>query len=91
MVAKCYVRRHSLPASTNGKLSSLSPRIQKPVQANGKGGGKTNRSMSSSRDDKVLQPLEEVRMWLLLIPEMLEACSNDLAAELRVVLVQGLM
>lgn len=51
-----YVRRHSLPASTNGKLSSLSPRIQKPVQANGKGGGKTNRSMSSSRDDKVLQP-----------------------------------
>ncbi|KAL0381066.1 UNVERIFIED_CONTAM: hypothetical protein Sangu_0170900 [Sesamum angustifolium] len=45
-----YVRRHSLPASTNGKLSSLSPRIQKPVQVNGNGGGKTNRSMSSSRD-----------------------------------------
>ncbi|KAK4426190.1 protein IQ-DOMAIN 31 [Sesamum alatum] len=51
-----YVRRHSLPASTNGKLSSLSPRIQKPVQANGKGGSKTNRAMTSSRDDKVLQP-----------------------------------
>ncbi|KAL0461638.1 UNVERIFIED_CONTAM: protein IQ-DOMAIN 31 [Sesamum latifolium] len=47
-----YDRRHSLPASTNGKLSSLSPRIQKPVQANGKGGSKTNRSMSSSRDAK---------------------------------------
>ncbi|KAI3462948.1 hypothetical protein Pfo_019611 [Paulownia fortunei] len=47
-----YVRRHSLPASTNGKLSSLSPRIQKPVQANGKGSSKTNRSMMSSRDGK---------------------------------------
>ncbi|XP_075501196.1 LOW QUALITY PROTEIN: protein IQ-DOMAIN 31-like [Primulina tabacum] len=51
-----YVRRHSLPASTNGKLSSMSPRIQKPVQANGKGGTKTNRSLTTSRDDKVLQP-----------------------------------
>ncbi|KAI3452331.1 hypothetical protein Pfo_008996 [Paulownia fortunei] len=51
-----YARRHSLPASTNGKLSSLSPRIQKPVQTNGKGGCKTNRSLTSSRDDKVLQP-----------------------------------
>ncbi|KAL8528312.1 hypothetical protein ACS0TY_005935 [Phlomoides rotata] len=52
-----YIRRHSLPASTNGKLSSLSPRIQKPVQANGKGSSKTNRSITtSSRDDKVLQP-----------------------------------
>lgn len=44
-------RRHSLPASTNGKLTSLSPRIQKPVQANGKGGSK-NRSLTSSRDGK---------------------------------------
>ncbi|KAH6774506.1 hypothetical protein C2S51_012910 [Perilla frutescens var. frutescens] len=42
-------RRHSLPASTNGKLSSLSPRIQKPVQANGKG-SKVNKSLTSSRD-----------------------------------------
>lgn len=48
-------RRHSLPASTNGKLSSLSPRIQKPVLANGKG-SKVNKSMTSSRDDKVVQP-----------------------------------
>ncbi|KAG8384722.1 hypothetical protein BUALT_Bualt04G0147800 [Buddleja alternifolia] len=51
-----YVRRHSLPAPTNGKLSSLSPRIQKPVQANGKGGTKTNKSLTTSRDDKALQP-----------------------------------
>ncbi|PIN19674.1 hypothetical protein CDL12_07651 [Handroanthus impetiginosus] len=52
-----YVRRHSLPASTNGKLSSLSPKIQKPVvQANDKGNSKTNRSMTASRDDKVVQP-----------------------------------
>lgn len=51
-----YVRRHSLPASTNGKLSSMSPRIQKPVQANGKGGSKTNRPTPSPRDDKALQP-----------------------------------
>ncbi|KAK4393083.1 Ubiquitin-conjugating enzyme E2 2 [Sesamum angolense] len=35
-----YTRRHSLPASTNNKLNSLSPRVQKPVQANGKGGSK---------------------------------------------------
>ncbi|KAL1538672.1 protein IQ-DOMAIN 31-like [Salvia divinorum] len=48
-------RRHSLPASTNGKLSSLSPRIQKPVHANGKG-SKVNKSLTASRDDKVVQP-----------------------------------
>lgn len=46
-------RRHSLPASANGKLSSLSPRIQKPVQANGKGSNKVNRSLTSSRDGKM--------------------------------------
>ncbi|KAL2499976.1 Protein IQ-DOMAIN 31 [Abeliophyllum distichum] len=51
-----FVRRHSLPASTNEKLSSLSPRTQRPVQANGRGGSKKNRSLESSRDDKVLQP-----------------------------------
>lgn len=49
-------RRHSLPASANGKLSSLSPRIQKPAQANGKGSSKVNRSLTSSRDDKGVQP-----------------------------------
>lgn len=51
-----FVRRHSLPSSTNGKLSSLSPRVQKPAQANGKGGSKINKSLSSSKDERVLQP-----------------------------------
>lgn len=52
-----FVRRHSLPALSNGKLSSLSPRIQKPTtQSNGKKGSRTNRSLTTSRDDKVLQP-----------------------------------
>ncbi|KAH6801749.1 hypothetical protein C2S51_033195 [Perilla frutescens var. frutescens] len=45
-----YVRRHSLPASTNGKLNSLSPRIQKLVQANGKGSSQSNRPVTSSRE-----------------------------------------
>lgn len=48
-----FVRRHSLPSLTNGKLNSLSPRVQRPVQANGKGGNKTNRSVSSTRDGKI--------------------------------------
>ncbi|XP_051140449.1 protein IQ-DOMAIN 31-like [Andrographis paniculata] len=51
-----FTRRHSLPASTNGKLSSSSPRVQKHLQANGKGGSKTNKSLMSSRDDKAAQP-----------------------------------
>ncbi|XP_016506296.1 protein IQ-DOMAIN 31 [Nicotiana tabacum] len=50
------VRRHSLPSSTNGKISSLSPRVQRPVQANGKSGNKNNRSMSVSKDEKAFQP-----------------------------------
>lgn len=45
-----FTRRHSLPASTNVKLSTPSPRMQKPLQANGKGGSKSNRSLTSSRD-----------------------------------------
>ncbi|KAK3036669.1 hypothetical protein RJ639_030238, partial [Escallonia herrerae] len=45
-----FVRRHSLPSSINGKLSSMSPRMQKPAQVNGKGGSKSNRSLTSSRD-----------------------------------------
>ncbi|EYU34101.1 hypothetical protein ABFS82_08G020900 [Erythranthe guttata] len=52
-------RRHSLPASTaNGKLTSLSPRIQKPVQGNNstKGVSKINKSLTTSRDDKGLYP-----------------------------------
>lgn len=50
-----FTRRHSLPSSTNGKLSLLSPRVQKPVQANGKGGSKSNKSLVSPKDEKVLQ------------------------------------
>ncbi|KAI6668928.1 hypothetical protein NL676_003813 [Syzygium grande] len=45
-----FVRRHSLPSSNNGKLTSMSPRMQKQVQVNGKGGGRTDRSLLSSRD-----------------------------------------
>ncbi|CAI9767088.1 unnamed protein product [Fraxinus pennsylvanica] len=50
------VRRHSLPASANGKLNSLSPRVQRPVQGDDKGGSKNNKSLMSSKDDKGLQP-----------------------------------
>lgn len=52
-----FVRRHSLPSSTNGKLSSMSPRVQRLVQASGKGGSKNDRSLLSSRDchEKVVQ------------------------------------
>lgn len=42
-------RRHSLPSSTN-KISSQSPRTQRLVQAGGKGGNKSERSLLSSRD-----------------------------------------
>ncbi|PHT57078.1 hypothetical protein CQW23_05564 [Capsicum baccatum] len=48
-----FVRRHSLPSSANGKFNSLSPRVQKPGLANGKGGNK-NRPLSSSKEEKVL-------------------------------------
>ncbi|XP_073044969.1 protein IQ-DOMAIN 29-like isoform X2 [Primulina eburnea] len=51
-----YARRHSLPVSLSGKLSSLSPQMQKPIQANGKGGNKPSRSLTVSKDDKMLQP-----------------------------------
>ncbi|KAL6994237.1 hypothetical protein U1Q18_012344 [Sarracenia purpurea var. burkii] len=52
-----FARRHSLPSSTNGKLSSLSPRVQRPIgQANGKGGSRSDRSLLSSRDEKTPQP-----------------------------------
>lgn len=43
-------RRHSLPSSTNGKMSSLSPKPQKPVQENGKAGNRSDRSILSSKD-----------------------------------------
>ncbi|KAH0991473.1 hypothetical protein GBA52_002956 [Prunus armeniaca] len=59
MVEKNVItRRHSLSASTNTKLTSLSPRAQGLVQAAGKGVIRSDRSLSSSRDglDKVIQP-----------------------------------
>lgn len=43
-------RRHSLPSSTNGKVTSVSPRTQKPLQGSGKGGNKSDKSLLSSRD-----------------------------------------
>lgn len=50
-------RRQSLPSSTNGKVISLSPRVQRPaVQANGTGGSRSDRSLLSSREEKVIQP-----------------------------------
>ncbi|XP_047334124.1 protein IQ-DOMAIN 31-like [Impatiens glandulifera] len=52
-----FVRRHSLPSSsTNGKISSLSPRVQRPTTlSNGKASTRTDRSLMSSRDDKQVQ------------------------------------
>ncbi|XP_021733798.1 protein IQ-DOMAIN 31-like [Chenopodium quinoa] len=44
-------RRHSLPSAPNGKVSSVSPRTQKPLQGSGgKSGNKTEKSLLSSRD-----------------------------------------
>lgn len=47
-----FTRRHSLPSSTNAKLNSSSPRVQRLIQASGRGGIKIDRSLSSSRDGK---------------------------------------
>ncbi|KAI3799148.1 hypothetical protein L1987_34438 [Smallanthus sonchifolius] len=49
-----FTRRRSLPTSTN-KPMSHSPRVQKPLLANGKGGTKPNKSQISPRDEKVIQ------------------------------------
>ncbi|KAB5531932.1 hypothetical protein DKX38_018602 [Salix brachista] len=43
-------RRHSLPSSTNSKISSESPRTQRAVHGSGKGGNKIDKSLLSSRD-----------------------------------------
>ncbi|KAI3726086.1 hypothetical protein L1987_65883 [Smallanthus sonchifolius] len=48
-----FVRRHSLPSSA-GKLGLQSPRVQKLLQANGKGVSKTNKPQISPRDEKVI-------------------------------------
>jgi len=45
-----FVRRHSMPTPANGKLSSVSPRVHRLVQENGKGGSKSDRSLPSSKD-----------------------------------------
>ncbi|XP_076955692.1 protein IQ-DOMAIN 31-like [Bidens hawaiensis] len=47
-------RRQSLPSST-GKVMLHSPRVQKPLHANGKGGTKSNKSQVTPRDEKVVQ------------------------------------
>lgn len=47
-----FTRRHSLPSST-GKLSLQSPRVQKPLQANGKGWSKSNKNQICVKDDKM--------------------------------------
>ncbi|WCJ32474.1 IQ-domain 29 [Euphorbia peplus] len=46
-------RRHSLPSSTNARVTSMSPRAHKLVHSAGKGLVSSNRSMSSSRDGNV--------------------------------------
>lgn len=47
-------RRHSLP-SANGKVSSSSPRTHRASNGSGKGGNRTDKSLSSSRDGKPVQ------------------------------------
>ncbi|XP_074316376.1 protein IQ-DOMAIN 31-like isoform X2 [Silene latifolia] len=44
------IRRQSLPSPANGKVSSVSPRTPKPVQVNGKGGNKSDKSLLSSKE-----------------------------------------
>ncbi|WVZ13113.1 hypothetical protein V8G54_017643 [Vigna mungo] len=44
-------RRHSLPSSTNSKISSHSPRTHRPVHSGGKGGNRSDRTVSSSSRD----------------------------------------
>eukprot|EP00257_Ricinus_communis_P016972 XP_015575297.1 protein IQ-DOMAIN 31 [Ricinus communis] len=46
-------RRHSLPSSTNGKFTSMSPRAQKLVHAASRGLIRSDRSLSASRDSTV--------------------------------------
>ncbi|XP_062151224.1 protein IQ-DOMAIN 31-like isoform X2 [Alnus glutinosa] len=48
-----FIRRHSMPTPANGKLSSMSPRVHRLVQENGKGGSKSDRSLPSSKDGQV--------------------------------------
>ncbi|CAK7322855.1 unnamed protein product [Dovyalis caffra] len=57
-------RRHSLPSSSNSKISSESPRTQRAVHGSGKGGNKSDRSLLSSRDGN--------GMKCLLAPEIID-------------------
>ena len=45
--------RHSLPSSTNGKISSHSPRTQRSVQAGGKGGPRSDKPSSRAGNGKI--------------------------------------
>lgn len=47
---KSATRRHSLPSSINGKVTSNSPRTHKILQASGKGSLRNDGSLSFSRD-----------------------------------------
>ncbi|KAG5059394.1 hypothetical protein JHK87_000423 [Glycine soja] len=51
-------RRHSLSSSLNGRSGSFSPRAEKLIGVSGRGGIKSDRSLSSSRDgtEKLIQP-----------------------------------
>ncbi|KAJ6888545.1 protein IQ-DOMAIN 31-like [Populus alba x Populus x berolinensis] len=59
-------RRHSLPSSTNSKISSESPRTQRAVHGSGKGGNKSDKSLLSSRDGN--------GMKCLLAPKITVSC-----------------
>uniref|UniRef100_A0A6N2LJ53 DUF4005 domain-containing protein n=1 Tax=Salix viminalis TaxID=40686 RepID=A0A6N2LJ53_SALVM len=47
-------RRHSLPSSTNSKISSESPRTQKAVHGSGKGGNKSDSKGNPARVEEVI-------------------------------------
>ncbi|KAG5050582.1 hypothetical protein JHK87_002780 [Glycine soja] len=51
-------RRHSLSSSLNGKSGSFSPRAEKLIGVSSRGGIRSDRSLSSSRDgtEKLIQP-----------------------------------
>ena len=61
-----FIRRHSLPASTNGKLSSMSPWVQRLAPSNGKEGGKSYGSPSSSKDGEG-KNLEQICSFFVLL------------------------
>ncbi|CAL9202080.1 unnamed protein product [Musa hybrid cultivar] len=60
-------RRHSLPSSMNGKLSSQSPRTHKLIQASCKDGIRNDRSFSSSRDGSGMTPFLVILLGQILI------------------------